>query len=126
MRTPRSSRTPSIGPAAIAVVGLIGIAIGAAIKTGFIQIRRGAASGDSSSVIVRTGAGDVVMADSSSGSLRTTPPASSSPRTPPALAADTLLAPAASEDSNAVRPTAAELTGLSAALIVPVAGVLPK
>lgn len=126
MRTPRSSRTPSIGPAAIAIVGLIAIAIGAAIKTGFIQIRRGAASSDSSSVVVRTGAGDVVMADSSSGTVRTTPPASSAPRTPPALAADTLLAPAASEDSNAVRPTAAELTELSAALIVPVAGVLPK
>ena len=126
MRTPRNSRTPSIGPTALAVVGLIGIAIGAAIKTGFIQIRRGAASSDSSSVVVRTGAGDVVMADSSSGTVRTTPPASSAPRTPPALAADTLLAPAASDDSNAVRPTATELTELSSALIVPVAGVLPK
>ena len=126
MRTPRSSRTPSIGPAAIAVVGLIGIAIGAAIRTGFIQIRRGGASADSSSVVVRTGAGDVVMADSSSAAVRATQPVSATPRTPPALAADTLLAPAASDDSNAVRPTAAELTELSAALIVPVAGVLPK
>jgi murein DD-endopeptidase MepM/ murein hydrolase activator NlpD len=36
------------------------------------------------------------------------------------------VAPAAAEDSNAVLPTAAELTNLSAALIVPVAGVLPK
>jgi peptidoglycan LD-endopeptidase LytH len=126
MRTPRSSRTPSIGPAAIAVAGLIGIAIGAAIKTGFIQIRRGGASADSSSVVVRTGAGDVVMADSSSAAVRATQPVSATPRTPPALAADTLLAPAASDDSNAVRPTAAELTELSAALIVPVAGVLPK
>ena len=126
MRTPRSSRTPSIGPAAIAVVGLIGIAIGAAIKTGFIQIRRGGASADSSSVVVRTGAGDVVMADSSSAAVRATQPVSATPRTPPALAADTLLAPAAADDSNAVRPTAAELTELSAALIVPVAGVLPK
>ena len=126
-RTRRRARHGRIGPAAIAVIGLVAIGLGAAVKTGFIQIRRGsAAATDSTSVNVRTGAGEVAMPASTSDSTRITRSLAPSPRTPPALAADTLVAPAATEDSNAVRPTSAELTELSSALIVPVAGVLPK
>ena len=120
-----TSRPPRIGPIAVALIGLFAIAVGAAIKTGFIQIRRGSAA-DSTSVNVRTGAGDVSIPASSPESIPTTGRAEPSPRTPPALAADTLVAPGATEDSNAVRPTASELTQLASALIVPVAGVLPK
>jgi murein DD-endopeptidase MepM/ murein hydrolase activator NlpD len=125
MSTPRTPRTTRIGPAAVAVIGLFAIAVGAAIKTGFIQIRRGA-SGDSTSTVVRTGAGDVALPASSSDSIRPAQPKAASPATPPGLAADTLTAPAVTGDSNAVRPTAAELSELAATLIVPVAGVLPK
>ena len=125
-RTARRGRGGRIGPAALAIIGLVAIAVGAAIKTGFIQIRRGSAGADSASVNVRTGAGEVAMPRSASDSLGARRAIAPSPQTPPSLAADTLVAPAATEDSNAVRPTPAELTELASALIVPVAGVLPK
>ena len=109
-----------IGPVAVALLGLTFIAVGALVKTGFIQFRRGS-SGDSTGVAVRTGAGDVEMpvARSDSGTGK-------APPTPRELAADTLLAPAPVNDSNAVRPTAEELAQLASNLIVPVAGVQPR
>jgi murein DD-endopeptidase MepM/ murein hydrolase activator NlpD len=131
MRTSRPSRSSSsprtgrIGPAAIAVIGLVAIAIGAALKTGFIQVGRRSGIADST-INVKTGAGEVAVPSSTSESMHTPPTREASPPTPPALAADTLAAPTATEDSNAVRPTSAELTELASALIVPVAGVLPK
>jgi peptidoglycan LD-endopeptidase LytH len=115
--------TPRLGPAAVAIIGLVAIAIGAAVKTGFIEIRRGA-SGADSTVTVKTGAGDVAL-PATGDSLRANPP-SAAPATPPALAADSMIPPGAAEDSNAVRPTPAELADLASTLIVPVAGVLPK
>ena len=124
MRMSRSPRAGRIGPAAIAVIGLVAIAIGAAIKTGFIKVGRGSAVADSGTVNVKTGGGEVAVPSSTS--PHATQPREASPPTPPALAADTLVAPSATEDSNAVRPTSAELSELGAALIVPVAGVVPK
>lgn len=121
-----TNRFPSLGPVAIGVIGVFAIAIGAAIKTGFIRIGRASERADSASTLVRTGAGEVAIPASSSETIHTTRPADASPATPAALSADTLVAPAATEDSNAVRPTPAELTELAATLIVPVAGVLPK
>ena len=121
-----SPRAGRIGPAAIAVIGLVAIAIGAAIKTGFIQVRRGSAVTDSTLVNVKTGAGEVAVPSSTSERIHTTQPREASPPTPPALAADTLVGPTATEDSNAVRPTSAELIELASAMIVPVAGVVPK
>jgi len=118
-------RFPSLGPVAVAVIGIFAIAIGAAIKTGFIRIGRESVRADSASTLVRTGAGEVAMPASASDTHTTHSP-NSSPSTPRELAADTLVAPTATEDSNAVRPTSAELTELASALIVPVAGVLPK
>ena len=114
------------GPIAIAIGGLIAIVIGASVKTGFIQIRRGSAGADSATVTVRTGAGDVEMPTPRTDSARATTPPGSAPPTPPALAADTVRVSVAVEDSNSVRPTAAELAELASALIVPVAGVQPK
>ena len=132
MRTSRLSRSSSsprsgrVGPAAIAVIGLVAIAIGAAIKTGFIRVGRASAIADSTIINVKTGAGEVAVPGSTSESIHTTQPREPSPPTPPALAGDTLVTPVAMEDSNAVRPTSAELLELASALIVPVAGVLPK
>jgi peptidoglycan LD-endopeptidase LytH len=109
-----------LGPFTVAILGLAAIAVGASIKTGYIRIGRGGTPADSS-VSVKTGAGDVVLPDSV-----TRAPAKAAPATPPALAADTLVAPAAVEDSNAVRPTPEELAELASELIVPVAGVQPN
>jgi len=109
-----------IGPAAVAILGLGFIAIGAAVKTGFIQIRRGSASDHGDSVVVRTGAGDVAIPKNA----RSTPV--SAPPTPKELAADTLVATPAPNDSNAVRPTPAELAELASDLTIPVAGVESK
>lgn len=116
----RESQT-RLGPFAVAILGLAAIAVGASIKTGYIKISRGEARTDSS-VSVRTGAGDVVLPDS----VTRLPSKAPAPPTPPALAADTAGAPAALEDSNAVRPTPEELAELATELIVPVAGVQPK
>jgi murein DD-endopeptidase MepM/ murein hydrolase activator NlpD len=117
--------TTRIGPVTVAVLGLTFIAVGALVKTGFIQIRRGGAGGESTGVVVRTGTGDVEMPVAQSDS-RATNSLSKAPPTPRELATDTLLAPAPVNDSNAVRPTAEELAELASDLIVPVAGVQPK
>ena len=115
--------TTRLGPVAVAVVGLAFIAVGAAVKAGFIQIHRGGTKADSTAV-VRTGAGDVEMPAPRSGSAMASSPAKAPP-TPRELAADTLLAPAPVSDSNAVRPTPAELAQLAGEMIVPVVGVKP-
>lgn len=110
MRTSNEHRRARLGPAAIAIIGLAFIAVGAAIKSGYIEVRRGGATpADSSRITTQTGAGEV---------------ATSPPRTAP-LAADTFTTPLSASDSNAVRPTAAELAELASQLIVPVAGVQP-
>ncbi|HUQ81872.1 MAG TPA: peptidoglycan DD-metalloendopeptidase family protein [Gemmatimonadaceae bacterium] len=124
MRT-NSNRFSNVGPATIAIIGIFAIGVGAAIKTGFIRIGRASQQSDATTA-VKTGAGEVAMPASSSDPVHAARPRAASPPTPPALANDTLVAPAATEDSNAVRPSPAELSDLSAALIVPVAGVLPK
>jgi murein DD-endopeptidase MepM/ murein hydrolase activator NlpD len=110
-----------IGPAAVALVGLGFIALGAAIKTGFIQIRRGSAAGNGDSVVVRTGAGDVEIPRNAAPSA-----AVSAPPTPKQLAADTLVAAPEANDRNAVRPSPAELAQLASELTIPVVGVEPK
>ena len=113
-----------LGPAAVALIGLAAIAVGVAVKTGFIQVRRTNAANDSSSVVVRTGGGDVAFPTTNRDSaLRAT--SRQPPPTPRELAADTLLAPAPVNDSNAVRPTPGELAQLATELIVPVVGVKP-
>ena len=102
MRTSRRL-APSLGPAAVAMIGIVAIGVGAAVKTGFIQIGRGGPGGsseDSTAVSVRTSTGEVAL--------------------------DTIRPPAAGNDTMAVRPTSAELIELAAGLIVPVAGVQPK
>ena len=116
----KESRT-RLGPFGVAVLGLAAIAIGASIKTGYIRIGRSSAPADSS-MVVKTGAGDVVLPDSVARRSAKT----AAPPTPAALAADTLGPPAAVEDSNAVQPTPEELAQLTSSLIVPVAGVQPK
>jgi len=125
MHRSQEHRARGLGPTAIAILGLGIIALGAAVKTGYIKVSRGGARGDSSSAIVRTGAGDVETTlprrDSSA--------AAQSPKVPPTpkeLTADTLVAPAPTTDSNAVRPTPAELSELASAMIVPVVGVQPN
>lgn len=118
-----SSRFPGLGPATIAIVGVFAIAIGSLIKTGFIRIGREVPRADSTATVVRTGAGEVVVPSSSPPTVPKVVEAS--PPTPSELAADT-MPPSEAEDSNAVRPTAEELTELATFLIVPVAGVLPK
>ena len=111
-----------LGPTAVALMGLTAVALGAAVKTGFITIQRDAAS-DSTAVTVRTAGGDVeVPMPSSADTVR--PSATNS--APAALNADSLTAPVSPDDSSAARPTTAELVKLSDALIVPVAGVQPK
>jgi len=119
MRTPRGGRVTRIGPATVAILGLIAIALGAAVKTGFIQIRRGPARADSSTVAVRTGAGEVEMP------VRRDSASTAAPPTPKELASDTLFSAPAPNDTNAVRPTVVELADLASELIVPVAGVQP-
>ena len=116
----RESQT-RLGPFTVAILGLAAIAVGASIKTGYIKIGRGGAQADST-VSVKTGAGDVVLPDSLARKSAKAP----APPTPAALAADTMSAPAAVEDSNAVQPTPEELAQLSSELIVPVAGVQSK
>ena len=112
-----------LGPAAVAVIGLVFIAVGTLVKTGYIEIRRGAARADSSAVTVHTGAGDVEMPLPRSDAAAAKAPA---PPTPRELASDTVLGPAPTADSNAVRPAPEELAQLASSLIVPVAGVQPK
>src|SRR5262245_5978915 len=121
MRTSREGRTPIFGPVAIAILGVIFVGVGAAVKTGYVRIGRGSTAVDSSNVTVRTGAGDVVMPARDS-----TPTRRAAPPTPPELVADTITPPNAAKDSSAVQPTADELAGLASSLIVPVAGVQPK
>jgi murein DD-endopeptidase MepM/ murein hydrolase activator NlpD len=115
---------PNIGPLAVALIGLVVIGFGAAVKTGFIQLRRGGFAADSA-VTVKTGAGEVALPASpnDSAAARASRPA---PPTPRELSADTIVAPTATADSNAVRPTSDELAELASELIVPVAGVEPK
>jgi len=115
-----------VGPAVIVVVGLLAIALGAAVKTGFIEIRRGNMRGDSSAVGVRTGSGEVAMPLPTRDSARGAVSNAKAPPTPAALSSDTLIAPPSASDSNAVRPAAAELAELAANLIVPVVSVEPK
>ena len=114
-----------IGPAALVVIGLAFIAFGAAVKTGVIEIRRGGGGTRETENVVRTGAGDVEMPtiqrDGKTAASPTTPPP-----TPKELASDTLVAAAAADDSNAVRPTPDELAQLASDLVVPVVGVQPK
>jgi murein DD-endopeptidase MepM/ murein hydrolase activator NlpD len=112
-----------LGPAALAVVGLAAIAVGAALKTGFIQVRRAGTATDSGSVIVRTGAGEVAVPTTTSNPSRVA--SRQAPPTPRELASDTLVATPEPNDSNAVRPTPAELAQLAGEMIVPVAGVRP-
>jgi murein DD-endopeptidase MepM/ murein hydrolase activator NlpD len=110
-----------VGPAAVAVLGLAFITVGAAVKTGFIQIRRGGANSAGDSVVVRTGAGDVEIPKTAAASAPVT-----APPTPKELASDTLVAAPAPNDSNAVRPTPAELAQLATDMTIPVVGVEPK
>jgi murein DD-endopeptidase MepM/ murein hydrolase activator NlpD len=110
-----------VGPAAVALLGLGFIAFGAAIKTGFIQIRRGNIGGDRDSVVVRTGSGDVEIAKNAAPSASV-----SALPTPKELASDSLVATPAPNDSNAVRPTPEELAQLASDLTIPVVGVEPK
>jgi len=115
-----------IGPAAVAVLGLAFIALGAAVKTGVIEIRRGGGSTSTTrNVTVRTGAGDVEMPAAQSNGNSAAAPAAAPP-TPRELASDTLVAAAAPNDSNAVRPTPDELAQLATDLVIPVVGVEPK
>jgi peptidoglycan LD-endopeptidase LytH len=123
---PTTTRHGRVGPAAIVVIGLVAIALGAAIKTGFIEIRRGGVRAGAGSVAVRTGAGEVDMPLPTRDSARRSAADTKAPPTPAALASDTLVAAAAAKDSNAVRPTPAELAELAANLVVPVVGVEPK
>lgn len=124
----------SIGPAAVAIVGLAAIAVGAAIKSGYVRIGPGGAVADSGA---SSESGLTLRPDSSERVLpgRATPPAPARTATPragtgevalPPLAADTVPVPAGMADSNAVRPTPSELAELASQLIVPVAGVQPK
>jgi murein DD-endopeptidase MepM/ murein hydrolase activator NlpD len=117
-------RRPRIGPAATALIGLVAIAIGAAVKSGFIEIRRGGSAADST-LTVRTGGGEVEIPVAPGDSGRRLE-ARAAPATPPELAADTITPPTVAGDSNAVRPTPSELADLADELIVPVAGVQPK
>jgi murein DD-endopeptidase MepM/ murein hydrolase activator NlpD len=110
-----------VGPATIAVLALAYIAVGAAVKTGFIQIRRGGATSNGDSVVVRTGAGDVEIPKTAA-----TPAPTIAPPTPKELASDTLVAAPAPNDSNAIRPTPAELAQLATDMTIPVVGVEPK
>jgi len=115
-----------IGPAALAVLGLAFIALGAAVKTGVIEIHRGGGgAGASGNVAVRTGAGDVEMPTIPRDG-KPASPATKPPPTPRELASDTLVAAAEPNDSNAVRPTPDELAQLASNLIIPVVGVEPK
>ena len=115
-----------MGPAAIVVIGLLAIALGAAVKTGFIEIRRGGVRADSGTVGVRTGGGEVAMPLPTRDSVRGLHSNEKAPPTPAALSSDSLIAAPSANDSNAVRPTAVELAELAANLSVPVAGVEPK
>jgi len=115
-----------VGPAAIVVIGLLAIALGAAVKTGFIEIRRRGARADSGVVSVRTGGGEVVTPLPTRDSAGRLPSNEKAPPTPAALSSDTLIAAPVSNDSNAVRPTPVELAELAGTLIVPVVGVEPK
>ena len=122
MRTRASIGRTVFGPTGVALMGLTAVALGAAVKTGFITIQRAAAS-DSTTVTVRTAGGDVeVPIPSSADTIRP----STTNSAPPALNADSLISPISPNDSSAARPTTAELVELSEALIVPVAGVQPK
>ena len=116
--------TTRLEPVAVAVIGLAFIAVGAAVKSGFIQIHRGGAKADSTAAVVRTGAGDVEMRVPRSDSGMASSPAKAPP-TPRELASDTLVAVPDASDSNAVRPTPAELAQLASEMIVPVVGVKP-
>jgi len=115
-----------IGPAAVAVLGLAFIALGAAVKTGVIEIRRGGSSSASGNISVRTGAGDVEMPNPRPDGKPAAAPATAPPPTPKELASDTLVAEAAPNDSNAVRPTPDELSQLASELTIPIVGVEPK
>lgn len=105
--------TGALGTAAIAIVGLAAIAVGAAYKAGYFR------------VVDETPA----PADSASATKQSVPGEVATPRAPAAVedtgsfAADTL--PPAPSDSAAVAPTGAELAALAGQLIVPVAGVEP-
>jgi murein DD-endopeptidase MepM/ murein hydrolase activator NlpD len=115
-----------IGPAALAVLGLAFIVFGAAVKTGVIEIRRGGGNPRATgNVTVRTGAGDVEMPNAQHDSKAATPP-TTPPPTPKELVSDTLVAAAAPNDSNAIRPTPDELAQLASELVIPVVGVEPK
>jgi murein DD-endopeptidase MepM/ murein hydrolase activator NlpD len=119
----RTTFRRAVGPAGVAIMGLLAIALGAAIKTGYIGVEHGSAARDSSGVTVRTTAGEVELP----GPRVVNPPGQAPPETPaPLRDADTVPVQTAPRDTNAVRPTAAELTELSDALVVPVAGVQPK
>ena len=113
-----------LGPAAVALIGLAAIAVGIAVKTGFIQVRRAGALSDSGTVVVRTAAGDVTVPTTSRDSTSRRAPRQP-PLTPRELASDTLVANPEPNDTNAVRPTPAELAQLAGELIVPVVGVRP-
>ena len=113
-----------LGPAAVALIGLAAIAVGIAVKTGFIQVRRAGALSDSGTVVVRTAAGDVTVPTTSRDSTSRRAPRQP-PLTPRELASDTLVANPEPNDTNAVRPTPTELAQLAGELIVPVVGVRP-
>jgi murein DD-endopeptidase MepM/ murein hydrolase activator NlpD len=107
MRTTRERRRPVVGPAAVAVIGLVAIVVGVAVKTGYLEVRRSAATAaDTPRATPRTATGEVA--------------------TPPAIPADTPDVAPPVADANAARPTDAELAELARQLIVPVAGLQPK
>jgi len=110
-------------PTGVAIMGLAAVAIGAAVKTGFITVEHG--TGADSTVMVKTAAGDVELpVPASADTVR--PSGSNTNTPPPALNADSLVGPTVTGDSAAVRPTTDELVELAESLIVPVAGVQPK
>lgn len=115
-----------IGPVTVTVIGLTFIVVGALVKTGYIEVRRGPARSDSSAISVRTGAGEVEMPVSGQRTDASAQPGAVAPPTPQELASDSLFDSAPANDTNAVRPTPEELGQLASNLIVPVAGVQPK
>lgn len=118
----RSALRRAFAPAGVAIFGLIAVALGVAIKTGFIAVDRGS-SGDATGVVVRTAAGDVEMpVPASADTVRPTAP----PTPAPLLDADSVTAPIVAADTNGIRPTPTELAELAGDLIVPVAGIQPS
>ena len=94
-----------IGPVAVAAICLAFIAVGSAIKTGYIEIRRGSRA-DTSGVVVRTGAGDVEM-PVARGDSAANSPAPPTPTDPP-IGSHLLFTPHRRADSFTFTGTGSE------------------